>query len=267
MRLEENEMLLNNKNAVVYGGAGSIGATVARAFASAGARVHLAGRTRATLDEVAASIRSGGGFAETAQVDALDERAVDEYVDAVAAKAGSVDISFNAISHGDVQGTPLAHMELADFMRPITTAMQTQFLTTRAAARHMVRQGSGVILAFGGSDNYPIPNLGGTLVTFDAIESLRRVWACELGPKGIRVITLVSAGVPDPDRGELVPGSEATGEGGVADGFLAEMRDRTMLKRLPSMTDVGNVAVFVASDQASAVTAATVNITCGAIVD
>src|SRR5437588_9995474 len=109
------DVLLEGKNAVIYGGGGSIGGAVARAFAREGARVHLAGRTMESLQAVAADVRSAGGLAETAQLDALDERAVDQHADAVAASAGSLDISFNLITHGDVQGTPLAEMALADF--------------------------------------------------------------------------------------------------------------------------------------------------------
>ena len=110
-------MLLENRNAVVYGAAGSIGGAVARAFAREGAKVHLAGRTLESLEEVAQEIRSAEGVAETAQVDAMDEWAVDEHADAVAASAGGIDVSFNLISVGDVQGTPLAEMPLEDFER------------------------------------------------------------------------------------------------------------------------------------------------------
>ena len=122
-------MLLEGKNAVVYGGAGSVGGAVARAFAREGARVFLAGRTLATLDEVAREIAAEGGAVETAQVDALDEAAVDGHADAVAARAGGIDVSFNAISHGDVHGAPLLEMPFEDFARPIATAMRAQFLT------------------------------------------------------------------------------------------------------------------------------------------
>ena len=144
-------MLLEDKNAVIYGGGGKVGSVVARAFAREGARLFLAGRTIESLEEVADDIRSSGGVAETAQVDALDEQAVDEHADAVAEKAGGIDISFNLISYGDVQGTPLAEMPLEDFERPVVNAVRTQFLTSRAAARHMISQGSGVILTFGGA--------------------------------------------------------------------------------------------------------------------
>ena len=144
-------MLLENKNAIIYGGGGSIGGAIARAFAREGAKVFLAGRTLTTLEEVAKDICSAGGVDETAQVDALDEQAVDKYVDAVAASAGRIDVSFNLIFYGDVQGTPLAQMALEDFERPIMNAVRTQFLTSRAAARHMIGQGAGVILTFGGA--------------------------------------------------------------------------------------------------------------------
>src|SRR5215216_4979163 len=144
-------MLLENKNAVIYGAGGSIGRAVAFAFAREGVNVYLAGRTLESLEEVAKQIHSSGGVAETAQVDALDERAVDEHADAVAERAGGIDISFNLISYGDVQGTPLAEMPLEDFERPVVNAVRTQFLTSRAAARHMISQGSGVILTFGGA--------------------------------------------------------------------------------------------------------------------
>src|SRR5947209_8030684 len=96
-------MLLENKVAVIYGAGGPIGGAVAGAFAREGARVFLAGRTRERLDALADEIRSRGGMADTGVVDALDERGVDEYVDAIAAQAGSIDISFNLVPYGDVQ--------------------------------------------------------------------------------------------------------------------------------------------------------------------
>jgi 3-oxoacyl-[acyl-carrier protein] reductase len=251
-------MLLEDKNAVIYGGGGSIGGAVARAFAREGAKVFLAGRTRATLEEVADEIRSSGGVAETAQVDALEGRAVDEHADAVAASAGGIDISFNLISHGDVHGTPMAEMVLEDYIRPVVSAVSTTFLTSRAAARHMIRQGSGVILAFGGSGD-PIRDyyIGGTQVAFEAIEAMRRQLASELGPHGVRVVTLRTGGVPE-SIPEGVDGREAIVEG---------IEKETMLGWAATLEDVGNAAAFAASERARTMTAATVNISCGALVD
>jgi NAD(P)-dependent dehydrogenase (short-subunit alcohol dehydrogenase family) len=249
-------MLLENKVAVIYGAGGSIGGAVARTFAREGAMVFLAGRTQAKLDKVAGEIRAEGGRAEAAVVDALDEQAVDKFVEAVVAQAGQIDISFNLISYGDVQ-EPLMEISAENFAQPIMTAARTQFLTTRAAARHMFQRGSGVILSFGGGGPQTQPGLGGFKVALDAVESLRQQWACELGPHGIRVLTLKTGGVPEtlPDP---FPGR---------DEIIASIQQATLLKRAATLEDVGNVAAFVASDLARTMTATEVNISCGALVD
>ena len=254
-------MLLEDKSAVIYGGGGSIGSAVARAFAREGAKVFLAGRTRARLDEVAEEIRSAGGAAATAEVDALHESAVDEHADAVGEEAGGIDISFNLIAHPFTHGTPLAEMAVDDFMAPVETAARTTFLTARAAARHMIPRRSGVILAFGGPGDRSGPlrdyYLGGTQVAFDAIETIRRQLAVELGPHGIRVVTLASGGVPE----SLPEGFDGRQE------IVDLIEAQTLLGRAATLEDVGNAAAFAASDWARSMTAAIVNVSCGALVD
>ena len=247
-------MLLDGKNAVIYGGGGTIGGAVARAFAREGATVFLAGRTPATLEAVAEDIRAAGGEAEVAAVDALDERSVDEH----AAAVGRIDVSFNLISLGDVQGTPLVEMGIEDFMAPIDTAVRSTFLTTRAAGRAMVRQGSGVMLIFGGSGE-PLRDysIGGLQIAFEALEALRRQLASELGRHGVRVVTIRTSGVID----SIPEGFEG------ADALVASLEAMTMLGRGAVLEDVGNVAAFVASDKARMMTAATANISGGALID
>jgi 3-oxoacyl-[acyl-carrier protein] reductase len=260
-------VLLENKSAVIYGGGGPVGGAVARAFAREGAKVFLAGRTLETLDRVAEEISASGGEAETAQVDALDEKAVDDHADVVAEGAGGIDVSFNAIGHGDVHGTPLIDMPFEDFARPITTAMRTQFLTARAAARHMARRGSGVILAITATTaRLTIPNVGGTGVTFDAIESLCRQLASELGPRGIRVLWLRTTGIREALTGSGQP-DYGTGKGMTRDEHIAWMEGQTMLNRLTSLADVGHAAAFMASDLAGAMTASSANLSCGSVPD
>jgi NAD(P)-dependent dehydrogenase (short-subunit alcohol dehydrogenase family) len=263
-------MLLENKNAVIYGGSGSVGGAVARAFAREGARVFLAGRTLATLDEVAEEIRSAGGVAQTAQVDALDEVAIEKHADEVSEKAGGIDISFNAIFNDDVQGKPLAEMPFDDFARPITKAMRNQFLTARAVARHMVEQGSGVILTMAGGYREAFPTIGGTVVAWAAIEAQCRQWACELGPQGVRVVWLRTTGLPEtiPDTGDATTDlGTGFGEGMTREEIILGMREQTILKRLAKLEEVGKVATFMASDGARPMTATFANITCGAILD
>jgi 3-oxoacyl-[acyl-carrier protein] reductase len=254
-------MLLEGKIAVIYGGAGSIGGAVARAFGREGARVYLAGRTRASLEEVAEEIRSAGGAAETAEVDALDEKSVDEHADAVAAEAGGIEISMNVISHPYTHGTPLAEMDVDDFMAPVEVAARTTFLTARAAARQMIPKGSGVILAFGGPGDRSAPlrdyYLGGTQVAFDVIETLRRQLSVELGPHGIRFVTLESGGVPE----TLPPGFDGRQK------IVDQLEGSTLLGRGATLEDVGNAAAFAASDWARPMTAATLNVSAGALID
>jgi NAD(P)-dependent dehydrogenase (short-subunit alcohol dehydrogenase family) len=248
-------VLLKDKNAVVYGAGGSIGGAVSRAFAREGANVFLAGRTRATLDAVADDIRSAGGTAEASEVDALDEASVDAHADAI---SGGIGISFNVIGLNDVQGTPLAEMAADDFMAPIDTALRSYFLTSRAAARHMIPRGGGVILTFGGEGD-PIRDysIGGLQIAFHAVEAMRRQLATELGRHGIRTVTLRTGGVPEtiPERLE-------------ARDRIAEMLEgATLLGRTATLEDVGNVAAFVASEKGRTMTAATVNVSCGALLD
>ncbi|KRE30529.1 SDR family NAD(P)-dependent oxidoreductase [Agromyces sp. Soil535] len=249
-------MLLQGKNAIVYG-AGGIGRAVALGFAREGATVHLASRAPAHLEAVADEIRAAGGAVEIAVVDALDEPAVDSHADAVAASAGSIDVSINLISIDDVQGTPLVEMSLADFEQPIRNAVRTTFLTSRAAARHMIRQRSGVILTFGGQGD-PIRDysIGGFQVALSAVEMLRKQLAAELGPHGIRVVGLTTGGIP-----ETIPGDF---EG--RDALIASLAEPTMIGRTATLADVANVAAFAASDRAAAITGSEINISAGAIV-
>ncbi|MGH2343902.1 MAG: SDR family NAD(P)-dependent oxidoreductase, partial [Chloroflexota bacterium] len=155
-------MLLEKKNAIIYGAGGGIGGGVARTFAREGARMFLAGRTRENLDKVAREITDAGGSAEVAVVDALDGQAVDAHAHAVAAQAGSIDVSFNLVTRGDVQGIPLVEMTTADFTRAVTTGITTNFITARAAARQMIKQGRGVILALNSGSAHGSPMMGST---------------------------------------------------------------------------------------------------------
>jgi 3-oxoacyl-[acyl-carrier protein] reductase len=203
-------------------------------------------------------IRAVGGEAYGTALDALDERAVDAFVGDVVDRAGAIDVSFNLISHGDVQGTPMASMQLEDFMRPIDTVVRSTFITVRAAARHMIPKGTGVILMFGGSGD-PVPeyNIGGFQIGLHALEAMRRQLSSELGRYGIRVVTLKTGGIV-----ESIPD-------GYADRERVEkmLTDATMLKRTATLEDVGIAAAFAASDNARTMTAAAINISCGALID
>jgi 3-oxoacyl-[acyl-carrier protein] reductase len=175
-----------------------MGGAVGRAFAREGARVFLAGGTLAKLDKVAGEIRANGGAAETAQVDAMDQFAVESHADQVAAVAGSIDISFNAISINVVQDIPLVEMSLEDFMAPITDACRTHSVTATTAARHMIAQCSGVIVPLSSTAAQESRHqMGGFNLACARIEALKRSLAGEVGRQGVRV---VSSGRTSPPR-------------------------------------------------------------------
>lgn len=240
-------MLLENRTAIVHGGSGSVGSAVARAFARQGADVHLTGRTRARLEDVATGIRAAGGVAHVDVLDVLDRDAVERHAATVADHGDGIDICFNATFNDDIQGTPLVDMPVDDVMQPVTKAVTSTFTVATAAARHMVQRGTGVILVMGGGRE-AIPNLGGSHVAWAALAGLCRQLAAELGPHGVRVAWLLSPGSPEPGE----PDPEA---------------DRLLLARRPSYDQVGNAAVFAASDWAATMTATEINLTAGAVID
>ena len=261
-------MLLENKNAVVYGGGGGLGGGVARTFAREGARVFLVGRTREPLEAVAADVTAAGGSAEVAVVDVLDEQAVADHAAAVVAQAGSIDVSFNLVTRGDVQGTPLVDMTADDLTRAVTTGLLANFHTARAAARHMIRQGSGVILTVtSGSAKASAPLMGSTGPADAATEAFLRYLAAETGQHGVRVVGIYTAGVPEtlsPERiAKVNPNMQL--DAAALEQMLAGMAQMTMLRRAPSLVQVAETAAFLASDRAGGITGTIVNVTCGLV--
>ncbi|WP_084265188.1 SDR family NAD(P)-dependent oxidoreductase [Actinomadura macra] len=267
-------LLLENKNAVIYGGGGAIGGAIARVFAREGARVFIAGRTQAKLDAVARDIAAASGTVETELVDVFDQQAVEKHADAIAATAGSIDIALNAVSVVHDQGTVLADLSLDEFMRPIDGFLRTLFITSKAVARHMGRGRPGVILTL--SEPGAKLAVGGILghgVSAAGKEAFSRLLAAELAPDGIRVVDIRPHAVVDaPAEGSYTKDvfqQFATAAGQSVQEFLDEggMAQGTLLKRLPTLSEVAETAAFLASDRAGAMTGTVANLSGGALVD
>jgi 3-oxoacyl-[acyl-carrier protein] reductase len=140
---------LQDKTAVILGAAGEVGSAVATELAAQGVRVFLSNRTKTRVQELAQAISSHGETATAAEVDALDDDAVNRYLDDVAAAARRIDILFNAMGPQAVEyrnATSTLELAAETFMLPMTTIVRSQFITARAAARHFVTAGSGVIV-------------------------------------------------------------------------------------------------------------------------
>jgi len=264
-------MQLKDKTAVIYGASGAIGYAVASAFAKAGARVYLTGKNKDLIQDFADSIIAGGGFADAQQVDATDEEAVNSHLQRLIEKEGKLDISFNAVGihQTGVQGIPLMQLTPEGYMNPISTYSQSNFITATAAARQMVEKQSGVILTITAiPSRLAAPLVGGMAPSWSGIEALTRVLAAETGPQGIRVVCLRADGMPETDTITTVFGEHAKGAGMPSHKeFQGLMESFTLLMRLPKLSEVANTAVFLVSDDASAITGTTINVTCGSVVD
>jgi 3-oxoacyl-[acyl-carrier protein] reductase len=263
--------MLENKTAVIYGGGGAIGGGVARAFAQAGARVYLAGRSRARLEKVADDIGDPAGVADVKvdTVDALDERAMVEHADAVAADAGGIDIALNAVSFPFVHGTPFAELTVDEVMHPIDAFLRTNLITAKAVSKHMTARRSGTILTLSsGASRLAAPGSLGYGTTGAAIETMTQRLAVELGPTGVRAVCLRPHVIADgPSNGSFageVFGRRAAAAGVGVEQWLGQWaEDVTLLGRLPTVAQVADTAVFLASDRAAAITGAVVDLTCG----
>ncbi len=253
--------MLTDKNAVIYGGGGSIGSAVAKALSAAGARIFLTGLHTTSMEKTEAEITAAGGKVEAAIVDALNYQQVNNHLEMVAATAGRVDISFNAISLQDVQNILLIDMKPEDFVRPVSIAMQTIFITATAAGGIMKKQGSGVILtltATPGGIGYP--HVGGFGPACAAIEALAVNLAAEIGPYGVRVVNMRSGGSID---SRVFQQAFADLGQEVATEIFKKMAADTMLKRMPVMKDIADAAVFLSSDWAQNITGTTLDLSCG----
>jgi NAD(P)-dependent dehydrogenase (short-subunit alcohol dehydrogenase family) len=263
-------MLLKDKTAVIYGAGGAVGGAVARAFAREGATLFLTGRRPAPVAAVARDISDGGGRAETAVVDALDEEAVEAHIARVLGKAGRVDISFNAlgIPQQGIQGAPLTDLSVASFMLPLASYMTSHFLTTRAALRHMVDKGTGVILMHTPSPaRLGAPLVGGMGPAWAAMEGFSRAISAEFGASGVRSVVLRTTGMPETATIDVVFGLHAKALGTTKEQFQALIEGMTHRRRSTTLSELADTAAFVASDRASAMTGTVANLTGGLIVD
>ena len=263
-------MMLKSKVAVIYGAGGGIGGAVARAFAREGAALFLTGHHREPVEAAAKDIRAAGGSAEAAEVDALDEKAVEEHLHAVMDEAGRVDISFNAVGIPDAKilGVPLVELDVELFSQPITGYTTSYFLTARLAARRMIPNKRGVIMTVSSLlSRTGAPFVGGYGPAQAAKEALTRDLSAELAPHGIRVVGLRPQAMLETRtiRNAFEPRAKATGM--TWEQWQQMLASRTHGRRLMTLAEMADVAAFMASDQASGMTGTTVNLTMGSLDD
>jgi NAD(P)-dependent dehydrogenase (short-subunit alcohol dehydrogenase family) len=263
--------MLQKKLAVVFGAGGTIGAAVAKEFAAEGAEVFLSGRTKSNVEKVAKQITTAGGRAQTVVVDALDDAAVNHYMDGIVKQTGRIDVVFNAIGplvkeYGS--GKPAVDLSVEEFVVPLTTIVKSNFITARGAARHMIKQRSGVIIFLTGSTARGHV-VGGTSigVAFGAIETLMENLAFEIGPSGVRVVCIRTTANTDSGAIQQVMKGMADQMNITQEQAVAHIANYNFLKIPARIADTAKLAAFLASDQARLMTGTRVNSSAGAALD
>lgn len=264
-------MLLQNKTAVIFGTGGAIGSQVARVFAREGAAVFLSGWHLESVEKVAKEIHALQGNAEAAEVDALNEEAVNAYLDRVVKQARKIDIVFNAMGRQPVEydnGVPSTEVPFEKFLIPMTTHAASQFLTARSAVRHMIPHRSGVVVFLSATPAViAAPFIAGISASFGAVEGMTRCLATEWGSSGIRVACVRPGGMPETRTIRQTWEAMARSAGIPKDAFAEAVRERALLKRVSTVAETAEVVAFVASDRASSITGAIINASCGEVLD
>lgn len=262
-------MELGGKTALVFGAGGQVGGQVARVFSREGARLFLSGPRLASVERLAAELRNGGAQAQADEVDATDDHAVSRYVDAVAQGAGHIDIVFNAMGvTGEEVVAPSTEVSRERFMTYLSQMVPSQFITARAAARHMLRQGKGAIVLLGATPAKGVaPFMAGASAAHAAIEGLALSLAAEWSPMGVRVVCFRSAGMADSRRIQGVLDAMARVVGAPRDAFIQAAREKPLLRRMSTLAEAAEAIAFLASDRASVFTGTVVNGCCGEVVD
>ncbi len=253
-------MLLEGKNALVFGSGGYLGKHIAERFEEEGATVFRSS-TSASTDQ-----------SNLAIIDATDENTVDSYIDEIAADAGSIDIVINmcgAEPGSYKHGKPASEVSLEQFMMPLAVDTAAQFITAKSAFRYMSKQGSGVIilntstLAKVGSPWSPA-----LTASHAATEGLMRSLAHEYGPNGVRVLGVRSEAMPDSPTIEYTFSTMGANMGMSFDemkGFVEQ--NKTALKKLPLAKDTAAVFALAASDMAGFMAGTMLNNSAGHILD
>ncbi|MFB3048842.1 MAG: SDR family NAD(P)-dependent oxidoreductase [Acidimicrobiia bacterium] len=249
--------------AVVTGAGQGIGRQIALAFADAGYNVVLAARNVANLHETAELVKAKGSEAHVIPTDVTSEPDVAALADAVKV-IGPIHALINNSGIGGPSG-PLWELDVDEWDETFAVNVRGTFLVTRALLPQMIELGSGSVTVIG-SISGKRPLWGRSVYTASklALVGLVRTLAMEAGPHGIRV-NLISPGFVAGPRLDWVIQKQAEGRGLTEAEVRAEFEAHSPLGRLTEAQDVANTCVFLASDNAAAITGDDINVNSGVV--
>ncbi|MCU1639857.1 MAG: 2,3-dihydro-2,3-dihydroxybenzoate dehydrogenase [Nocardia sp.] len=245
---------LSGKTAVITGGSRGIGAQTARMLAAQGVQVCVVGRDEKALDEVVAQIGEAGGTALAAVADVTDTTALEQVRDLVTSRLGHVDI-LAAFAGGMGEPVPTPNLTEQRWRQVLDSDLTSAFLTIQAFLPGMIAQGSGSIITMASAAGrqpsqanlaYGVANAGLIMLT--------RHLANELGPNGIRVNALAPSSIRTEKVAARMP-----------DAVQQQVAAAHPLRRLGLTTDVGEAALFLASDASSYLSGITIDVAGGRI--
>ena len=243
-------MKLEGKVAIITGGAAGIGLCTVRRFLQEGARVALVDIGAERVEAVCAQLREAGGELVGFAVDVTQRPQVDAMVEAVKARWGRIDVLLN--NAGITKDARLVRMTEAQFDQVIGVNLKGVFECTQAVAPTMIEQGSGVVInassvvgLYGnfGQTNYAASKAG--------VIGFTKTWARELGPKGVRAVA-VCPGFIETQILATIPAE-----------VMQNMVDRVPLGRLGKPEEIASVYAFLASDDASYINGAVIEVSGG----
>jgi 3-oxoacyl-[acyl-carrier protein] reductase len=246
-------MRLAGKVCIITGAARGIGHATAMKFGREGAKVVVCDLDRNTVDAAVDDVRNAGGEAHGFVVDVTAPASIQAMVDAVMQRYGRIDVLVN--NAGIVQDAQLLKMREDQFDRVIDVNLKGTYNCTKAMAAIMVEQGSGVILnassivgIYGnfGQTNYAASKFG--------VIGMVKTWARELGRKGVRA-NAVCPGFVETSIISSIP-----------EKVLEAMKARVPLGRLAKPEDIANTYAFLASDEASYINGAVIEVSGGATI-
>jgi NAD(P)-dependent dehydrogenase (short-subunit alcohol dehydrogenase family) len=258
---------LKDRVAIITGGGKGIGKAISLAFSWEGATVVVAGRTLSALQETCDEIRSNGGIAKPIQTDVSVEEQVIRMVSETIKEFGKVEILVN---NSAVAGPTLrvADMDLRKWNETVAIDLMGGMLCTREVLRHMIPQRSGNIINIvseagrsgDGRSGYPLRSA--YCSSKMGLIGLTETLSIEVGEFNIRV----NAVSPGPVKGEHIMNvirARVKSLNKPFEEIMKSLSENSSLKRMAEESEVAAVAVFLASDESSAVTGQTISASCG----
>lgn len=243
-------MYLRNKNAAIFSASGELAAAAALGLGREGANVHLSARSPIAIAQLVSETPHIGSVAE---VDVLNEAAIEGWLREIREREGSLDLVFNGVgpsAKGAGSGTPSTALDFTTLTQGVSLIMGGQFLTARVAARLWQEWGeSGTIILLTSSlSRLKAPNMTTISVASAAVEGLTRTLAAEYGQDGIRVVCINGTAFPETETIQETTRLQAQAAGVSAEAIAQRMASGYTLGRGPNLHEFGNLVAFLATD-------------------